>query len=86
MLGFFRASRMTTTSLIPERLRQRAVLHADETPVQQLDPKAKSGGTQRAYLAGLMSCCRYGRWRMSRFGLRGQGERAGRLHSIDKNF
>ena len=33
-----------------ERLRQRAVLHADETPVQQLDPKAKSGGTQRAYL------------------------------------
>jgi transposase len=31
-------------------LRQRAVLHADETPVQQLDPKAKSGGTKKAYL------------------------------------
>jgi transposase len=33
-----------------ERLRQRAVLHADETPVQQLDPKAKLGGTKKAYL------------------------------------
>ena len=31
-------------------LRQRAVLHADETPVQQLDPKAKLGGTKKAYL------------------------------------
>jgi transposase len=33
-----------------EMLRQRAVLHADETPVQQLDPKAKLGGTKKAYL------------------------------------
>ena len=33
-----------------ERLCQRAVLHADETPVQQLDPKAKLGGTKKAYL------------------------------------
>ena len=33
-----------------EILRQRAVLHADETPVQQLDPKAKLGGTKKAYL------------------------------------
>ena len=33
-----------------EILRQRTVLHADETPVQQLDPKAKLGGTKKAYL------------------------------------
>ena len=31
-------------------LLQRAVLHADETPVQQLDPKAKLSGTKKAYL------------------------------------
>ena len=31
-------------------LRQRAMLHADETPVQQLDQKAKLGGTKKAYL------------------------------------
>ena len=36
--------------LLMHRLRQRAVLHADETPVQQLDPKAKLGGTKKAYL------------------------------------
>ena len=36
--------------LLMHRLRQRAVLHADETPVQQLDPKAKRGGTKKAYL------------------------------------
>lgn len=36
--------------LLIHRLRQRAVLHADETPVQQLDPKAKRGGTKTAYL------------------------------------
>jgi transposase len=33
---------------LAERLRQRSILHADETPVQQLDPG--SGKTKRAYL------------------------------------
>lgn len=33
---------------LAERLRQRAILHADETPVRQLDPG--SGKTHRAYL------------------------------------
>ncbi len=37
-------------TLLIHRLRQRAVLHADETPVQQLDPKAKLGGTRKAFL------------------------------------
>jgi transposase len=36
------------TDRLAERLRERSILHADETPVPQLDPG--SGKTKRAYL------------------------------------
>lgn len=39
---------MPLADRLAERLRQRAILHADETPVRQLDPG--SGKTHRAYL------------------------------------
>lgn len=32
------------------RLHQHRVMHADETPIRQLDPKAKTGSTKTAYL------------------------------------